>query len=50
VAEENFVILDAAQRRSDSQHPGIVAKAERLSRLAKYFGFASLGRLLISGV
>jgi hypothetical protein len=49
VPEENFVILDAAQRRSDSQHLAIVAKAERLSRLAKYFGLASLGLLLISG-
>jgi hypothetical protein len=49
VREENFVILDAAQRRSDTQHPAVVAKTESLSRLAKYFGFVSLGLLLISG-
>ena len=49
IPEENFVTLGAAQRRSDSQHSAIVAKAERLSRLAKYFGFASLGLFLISG-
>jgi hypothetical protein len=49
VPEENFVILDAAQRRPVSQHQAIAARAERLARLAKYFGFASLRLLLISG-
>jgi hypothetical protein len=43
------VILDAAQRRSDSQHLAIVAKARRLSFLVKYFGLASLGLFLTSG-
>jgi hypothetical protein len=35
--------------RPVSQHQAIAARAERLARLAKYFGFASLGLLLISG-
>ena len=49
VPEDNFVILDAAQRRPVSQHQAIVARAERLARLAKYCGYASLVLLLISG-
>ena len=49
VPEENFMILDAAQRRVDNQHQAVVARVERLTRLAKYCGFASLGLLLISG-
>ena len=49
VPDENFVILDAAQRRPVSQHQAIFARTERLARLAKYCGFASLGLLLISG-
>jgi hypothetical protein len=49
VPEDNFVTLDAAQRRPASQHQAIVARAERLARLAKYCGYASLGLLLISG-
>ena len=49
VPEDNFVILDAAQRRLVSQQQAIVARAERLTRLAKYCGFSSLGLLLLSG-
>ena len=49
VPDENFVILDAAQRRPVSQHQAIAARAERLARFAKYRGFASLGLLLIGG-
>ena len=49
VPEENSVILDAAQRRPASQHQAVVARAERLTRLAKYCGYASLGLLVISG-
>ena len=49
VPEENFVILDAAQMRPVSQHQAIAARVERLARLAKYCGYASLGLLVISG-
>ena len=49
VPEDDFIIFGAAQRRADSQHQAIVARAERLTRLAKYCGYASLGLLLISG-
>ena len=49
VPEGNFMILDSAQRRPVSQHQAIAARAERLARLAKYCGVASLGLLLISG-
>jgi hypothetical protein len=49
VPEENFVILETAQRRPASQHQANVARAERLTRLAKYCGYASLGLLVISG-
>ena len=49
VPKENFVILDAAQRRPISQHQAIAARVERLPRSAKYCGFVSLGLLLISG-
>ena len=47
--EDSFVIFGAAQRQAGSQHRAIVARADRLTRLAKYCGFASLGLLLISG-
>ena len=49
VSEDNFVIFGAAQRQAESKHRAIVARAGRLTRLAKYCGFASLGLLLISG-
>jgi hypothetical protein len=49
VPEDSFVIFGAAQRQAESQHRAIVARADRLTRLAKYCGFASLGLLLISG-
>ena len=49
VSEDNFVIFGAAQRQAESKHRAIVAIAGRLTRLAKYCGFASLGPLLISG-
>jgi hypothetical protein len=49
VPEENFLVLDAAQRRADNQHQAVVARVERLTRFAKYCGLASLGLLLISG-
>jgi hypothetical protein len=48
VPEDNFVILGAAQRRLVSQHQAIVARAEGLTRLEKYCGFASLELLLLS--
>jgi len=48
VPEDSFVIFGAAQRQAESQHRAIVARADRLTRLAKYCGFASLGLLLIS--
>ena len=47
--EDSFVIFGAAQRQAETQHRAIVASADRLTRLAKYCGFASLGLLLISG-
>jgi hypothetical protein len=46
---DSFVIFGAAQRQAESQHWAIAARADRLTRLAKYCGFASLGLLLISG-
>ena len=49
VPDDSFVIFGAAQRQAESQHRAIVARADRLTRLAKYCGFASLGLLLISG-
>jgi hypothetical protein len=49
VSEDSFVIFGAAQRQAESHHRAIVARADRLTRLAKYCGFASLGLLLISG-
>ena len=49
VPEDSFVIVGAAQRQVGSQHRAIVARADRLTRLAKYCGFASLGLLLMSG-
>ena len=49
VPEDSFVIFGAAQRQAESQHRAIVARADRLTRLAKYCGFASLGLLLMSG-
>ena len=49
VPADSIVIFGAAERQAVSQHQAIVARAERLARLAKYCGFASLGLLLISG-
>jgi len=58
VPEDSFVIFRAAQRQAESQHQAIVARVDRLTRLAKYCGFVpadthlfatSLGLLLISG-
>jgi hypothetical protein len=49
VPEHSFVIFGAAQGQAGSQHRAIVARADRLTRLAKYYGFASLGLLLTSG-
>ena len=49
VSEDSFVIFGAAQRQAESHHRAIVARAGRVTRLAKYCGFASLGLLLISG-
>jgi hypothetical protein len=49
VPADSIAGFGAAQGQADSQHQATVAKAERLSRLAKYCGFASLGLLLISG-
>ena len=49
VPEDSFVIFGAAQGQAGSQHRAIVARADRLTRSAKYCGFASLGLLLISG-
>ena len=49
VPEDSFVIFGAAQRQAESQHRAIVARVDRLTRLSKYCGFASLGLLLISG-
>ena len=36
VPEDRFVIFGAAQRQAESQHRAIVARADRLTRLAKY--------------
>ena len=47
--EDSFVIFGAAQRQAESQHRAFVARLDRLTPLAKYCGFASLGLLLISG-
>ena len=49
VPADSFVIFRTAQRQADNQHQAIVARVERLTRLSKYCGFASLGLLLISG-
>ena len=40
VPEDSFVIFGAAQRQADNQHQATVARVERLTRLAKYCGFA----------
>lgn len=45
--EDNFVILDPAQRRPVGEHQALVARVGRLTLWAKYCGFASLGLLLI---
>ena len=49
VPADSFVIFRTAQRQAESQHRAIVARVDRLTRLSKYCGFASLGLLLISG-
>jgi hypothetical protein len=49
VPADSFVIFGAAQRQADKQHQATVARVERLTRLSKYCGFASLRLLLISG-
>jgi hypothetical protein len=49
VPADSIVIFGAAERRADSQHQATVARVERLTRLAKYCGFVSLGLLLING-
>jgi hypothetical protein len=49
VPADSIVIFEAAQRQADSQHQATVARVERLTRLSKYCGFASLGLLVISG-
>ena len=49
VPEGSFVIFGAAQGQAGSRHRAIVARADRLTRLAKSCGFASPGLLLISG-
>ena len=46
---DSIAVFGAAQRQAESQHRAIVARAYRLTRLAKYCCFASLGLLLISG-
>jgi hypothetical protein len=45
----SIAIFGAAQTQAESQHRAIVARVDRLTRLAKYCGFASLGLLLITG-
>ena len=49
VPADSIAVFGAAQSQADSQHRAIVARADRLTRLAKYCGFGSLGLLLISG-
>jgi hypothetical protein len=49
VPADSIAIFGAAQRQAQSQYRAIVARADRLTRLAKYCGFASLGLLVISG-
>jgi len=49
VPADSFVIFGAPQRQANNQHQATVARVERLTRLSKYCGFASLGLLLIGG-
>jgi len=49
VPADSIAVFGAAQRQADSQHQAAVVRVERLTRLSKYCGFASLGLLLISG-
>ena len=49
VPADSIAIFGAAQRQADNPHQATVARVERLTRLWKYWGFASPGLLLIGG-
>jgi hypothetical protein len=49
VPADSIVILGAAQREAENSQRAPVARVERLTRLSKYCGFASLVLLLIGG-
>ena len=47
--EEDVVILDPAEAHLVSEQQQIIATMVRLTRLAKTFGFASLGLMIVVG-
>src|SRR5215470_7506879 len=49
VPADSIAVFRAAQSQADSQHRALVARADRLTRLSKCFGYGSLALLLISG-
>jgi len=47
--EEDIVILDPAEAPQLAEQQAIIAKMEWLTLWAKYFGFTSLGLLVVAG-
>jgi hypothetical protein len=47
--EEDVVILDPAEAHLASQQQQVIDTMVRLTRLAKTFGFASLGLMIVVG-